>query len=84
MVGLVNLSAAYEGMRRQCKEWKYRFSRSEADLEEIRMMLHQWSRSTDPVAKQTARSFLLAVVREREVLLQELGKMREAGRRGAA
>jgi len=76
-MSLANLSAAYEGMRRECKRWKYLGSKSEAELEELRSMLHQWLYARNPAA----RSYLLAVGRERQVLLEELSKTKEAVQR---
>jgi hypothetical protein len=66
------MSRAFEAMRQQCKEWKYRCNKSEAELEELRMVLHQFSQSKDPQIKATARSYLLAVVRERQGLIDGL------------
>jgi len=68
-MSLVTLSRAYTQMR-------YALAKSESELEELRMHLHQWARGC-PEAKATARSFLLAVVRERQALLNALSEERQ-------
>jgi len=62
-MSLVALSRAYTQMR-------YALAKSETELEELRSMLHQWLYARSPAA----RSYLLAVGRERQVLLEELSK----------
>lgn len=72
-MSLANLSEAFDGMRKQCKEWKYRYARTEADLEELRMMLHQYLYTRNPVA----RSYLLAIGRDHQLRLDAESKKRE-------
>lgn len=66
--GLANLSAAFTGIRKQCAEWKYRAMKAEAELDELRMTIHQFAASSG-AAKETARSILRSIATERHILL---------------
>ncbi len=60
-------------MRQQCAAWKYQSGKDAAELEELRLMVYRWIYLRMP----SARSYLLAVARERQVLLDELAKLKE-------
>ena len=63
MTGLFNLSAAFEGVRKQCKEWKFRACKAEAELEELRGIVHQFATETGE-RKESARAYLRAEATE--------------------
>ena len=58
-MSMPNLSAAFDGMRREAKQWKYRALKAENALDELRMHLHQVSIGNSQV-KDTALAYLKA------------------------
>ena len=61
--GLFNLSAAFEGVRKQCKGWKFRAMKAEGELEELRMVIHQFA-TCHGEPKESARAYLRAEATE--------------------
>lgn len=61
--GLFQLSAAFEGVRKQCREWKFRAMKAEGELEELRMVIHQFA-ACHGEPKEAARAYLRAEATE--------------------
>lgn len=57
--GLGRLADHFEGIREECRRWKARALKAEADLEELRMHIHQFA-ACKGEPKETARSILRA------------------------
>lgn len=79
-VSLIDLSLAYESMRERMHLMRYRLTKAEGELDEIKMFLHQFSVGND-FNKERARSFLLAIVRERQTLIDQRSREKEEGQK---
>jgi len=64
-MSLVNLSRAYNQM-------KYDLRKAQDELNELHGYLWTFSQTKDPEVKAMAKSFLLAVVRERQAMLDAI------------